>query len=134
MRFGDHQSQYTRGGDGAGDRNTAARISPRQAAGFSCYFLNVLAGRTPAAAVERYATKKGWVAFSRARRLLPSRPNQTRLRRLRCPNEETAELVALLSDGRAHRAMTFTFRLTRDGWRLDDCELIRPAHAPHRRR
>ncbi|GAB3994298.1 hypothetical protein GCM10029992_08270 [Glycomyces albus] len=112
--------------------NTAVRTTPRQAAGFSCYFLNVLAGRCPAAAVERYATPQGWAAFGRARRQLPARLHQTRLRRMRCPNDRTAELIAMLGDGRTHRAMTFTFRLTREGWRLHDCEVIQPTRPTRR--
>ena len=106
--------------------NNAARTTPRQAAGISCYFLNVLAGRSPVAAVERYATPQGRAAFARARRRLPTRLNQTRLRRMRCPNDRTAELIAMLGDGRTHRAMTLTFHLTAEGWRLHDCEVIQP--------
>lgn len=126
-----HRNQESATGDRARtarrrNRVPACRTTPRQAAGFSCYFLNVLAGRSPAATVERYATPQGWAAFSRVRRELPTRLHQTRLRRMRCPNENTAELIALLGDGRTHRAMTLTFRLTREGWRLNDCELVQP--------
>ncbi|GAB3226759.1 hypothetical protein GCM10027447_17310 [Glycomyces halotolerans] len=107
-------------------------VSPRQAAGISCYFLNVLAGRRPAFEVRRYATPQGWAAFCRVRRQVPARLHETRIRRMSCPTERTAELVALIGDGRSRRAMTLTFRLVAEGWRLDDCAVLHPARRPRR--
>ncbi|GAB3656347.1 Rv3235 family protein [Glycomyces tarimensis] len=112
---------------------TAPRISPRQAAGFSCYFLNVLAGRSPAYQVERYATPQGWAAFCRVRRQVPTRLHETRIRRMSCPTERIAEFVVMISDGRTRRAMTLTFRLLSEGWRLDDCAVLDAAR-PRRAR
>ncbi|MCH7229407.1 Rv3235 family protein [Glycomyces sp. L485] len=114
-------------------RVPAPRVSPRQAAGFSCQFLNVLAGRRPALDLERYATPRGWAAFCRVRRQIPNRLSETRIRRMSCPTEHTAELVALIGDGRTRRAMTLTFRLVREGWRLDDCAVLTVDHNRRRR-
>ena len=102
------------------------RIPPKQAAGISCYFLNVLAGRSPALDVRRYATSQGWAAFCRVRRQLPTRLHETRIRTMSCPTERTAELVAFIGDGRVSRAMTLSFRLEPEGWRLDDCAVLHP--------
>ncbi|WP_100449196.1 Rv3235 family protein [Glycomyces xiaoerkulensis] len=100
------------------------RLSPRQAVNVSCYFLNVLTGRKPAAGAKQLATAHGWVAFARVRRRVPSRFRRVRVRRIACPGPDIAEIVAMVEDGRTHRAMTFTFRATVEGWRLDDCDLL----------
>ncbi len=108
-------------------KRTAAgsgRRSPREAVGYSCYFLNILTGRKPLAGAERLATRHGWAAFARVRRRVPGRFRNVRVRRMTCPSEHVAEIVAVVEDGRLHQAMTFTFRATAEGWRLDDCELI----------
>lgn len=109
------------------DNRTAvgsARLSPREAVSHSCYFLNILTGRKPLAGAERLATRNGWAAFARVRRRIPHRFRSVRVRRMACPNERVAEIVAVVEDGRLHQAMTFTFRATAEGWRLDDCDLI----------
>ena len=106
--------------------------SPKIAAGISCHFLNVLAGRRSAPELRRYATRRGWAAFCRVRGQVSERPRQTRVRRLSCPTESTAELVALIGDGRSSKAMTFTFQWGDDGWRLDDCAVLRAGAEPCR--
>lgn len=104
--------------------NVSARLSPREAVSYSCYFLNILTGRKPLMGAERLATQHGWAAFARVRRRIPSRLRSVRVRRMACPSEHVAEIVAVVEDGRLHQAMTLTFRATEAGWRLDDCELI----------
>ncbi|WP_026923618.1 Rv3235 family protein [Glycomyces arizonensis] len=94
------------------------------AVSYSCYFLNILTGRKPLTGAEKLATQHGWAAFARVRRRVPSRFRNVRVRRMACPSDHIAEIVAVVEDGRLHQAMTFTFRATGEGWRLDDCELI----------
>ncbi len=108
----------------------AGRFSPREAVSYSCYFLNILTGRKPLMGAEQLATRHGWAAFARVRRRIPGRFRSVRVRRMACPNDHVAEIVAVVEDGRRHQAMTLTFRATPEGWRLDDCELI----DAHRRR
>lgn len=109
------------------DNRSAAgsgRLSPRAAVSHSCYFLNILTGRKPLMGAEKLATRNGWAAFARVRRRIPNRFRSVRVRRMTCPNDRVAEIVAVVEDGRLYQAMTFTFRATEAGWRLDDCELI----------
>lgn len=107
------------------------RYSPRQAVSYSTFFLNVLTGRKSAAEARLLATDAGWAAFSRVRRRVPSRFRQVRVVRARCPTRDSTEIVAMVENGAAHQAMTFTFRATPHGWRLDHCDLI---HANQRHR
>ena len=109
------------------------RISPRQAASYSGFFLNVLTGRKPAADARLLATDAGWAAFTRVRRCVPTRFRQVRVVRMVCPNPDTAEVVAMVENGSAHQAMTLTFRITAHGWRLDHCDLIHANHRPRHR-
>ncbi|WP_026931377.1 Rv3235 family protein [Glycomyces tenuis] len=109
------------------DNRTAvgsARLSPREAVSHSCYFLNILTGRKPLLGAERLATRNGWAAFAKVRRRIPNRFRSVRVGRTACPSDRVVEIVAFVEDGRHHQAMTFTFRATAAGWRLDDCELI----------
>ncbi|MEV3935289.1 hypothetical protein AB0K52_04805 [Glycomyces sp. NPDC049804] len=107
------------------------RLSPRQAVSYSTFFLNVLTGRKSAAEARLLATDAGWLAFTRVRRRVPTRFKQVRVVRADCPTLDTAEIVAMVENGTAHQAMTFTFRATRHGWRLDHCDLL---HANRRQR
>lgn len=119
------------------DNRTAvrsSRLSPREATDYSWYFLNILTGRKPLTGAEKLATQHGWAAFARVRRRVPNRFRSVRVRRTTCPSDHIAEIVAVVEDGRLHQAMTFTFRVTADGWRLDDCELIDAAHRPRHHR
>jgi hypothetical protein len=110
------------------------RISPRQAVSYSCFFLNVLTGRKPAADARLLATDNGWAAFTRIRRRVPTRFRNVRVLRMACPTPEIAEVVAMVEDGTSHQAMTMTFRATRHGWRLDHCDLIHANNRPRIRR
>lgn len=107
------------------------RFPPRQAVSYSTFFLNVLTGRKSAAEARMYATDAGWTAFSRVRRRVPTRFRQVRVVRANFPTKVSAEIVAMVENGAAHQAMTFTFRATPHGWRLDHCDLI---HANQRHR
>ncbi|WP_205326092.1 Rv3235 family protein [Glycomyces sp. YM15] len=110
---------------------TAIRFSPRQAVSYSTFFLNVLTGRKPAAEARLLATDAGWRAFTRVQRRVPTRFRQVRVVTAKCPTRDTTEIVAMVENGNAHQAMTFTFRATRHGWRLDHCDLL---HANRRHR
>jgi len=113
---------------------SSARFSPRQAVSYSTYFLNVLTGRKSAAEARLLATDAGWTAFTRVRRRVPTRFRQVRVARANCPTRDSVEIVAMVENGAAHQAMTFTFRATQHGWRLDHCDLLhgnprpRPMH------
>jgi hypothetical protein len=112
------------------------RFSPRQAVSYSTFFLNVLTGRKPAAEARMLATDAGWAAFARVRRQVPARLRQVKVLRADCPTRDTAEIAAIVENGAAHQAMTFTFRATPHGWRLDHCDLIHGNRRPrpvHRR-
>jgi hypothetical protein len=111
----------------------AAPVQPttRQAISYSTFFLNVLTGRRSAAEARLLATNAGWLAFTRVQRRVPARFKQVRVVRADCPTLDTAEIVAMVENGTAHQAMTFTFRATRHGWRLDHCDLL---HANRRQR
>lgn len=112
------------------------RLPARQAVSYSTFFLNVLTGRKSAAEARLFATDAGWRAFTRVRRRVPTRFHQVRVVRANFPNRQSAEIVAMVENGTAHQAMTFTFRATQHGWRLDHCDLIHANHRPrpmHRR-
>ncbi|THV30066.1 Rv3235 family protein [Glycomyces paridis] len=109
------------------------RISPRQAVSYSAYFLHVLTGRKPAADARLLATDAGWAAFTRIRRRVPTRLNQVRVAKATCPNPNTTEIVAMVENGNANQAMTFTFKTTPKGWRLDHCDLLHANTRPPRR-
>jgi hypothetical protein len=106
--------------------------NPRQAVGYSCYFLNVLTGRKSAAEARLFATPEGWASFVRVRRRVPGHFRQVRVRRATFPTAATAEVVAMVENGRSHLAMTFTFTATEHGWRLTHCELLDRTHPRHR--
>jgi hypothetical protein len=108
-------------------------LSPRQAVSYSCYFLNVLTGRKPAADARLLATDAGWAAFARIRRRVPTRFRSVRVIRSACPTPDTTEIVAMVEDGTRHQAMTLTFRATTRGWRLDHCDLIHANRRPKHR-
>jgi hypothetical protein len=110
------------------------RISPRQAVSYSCFFLNVLTGRKPAADARFLATDAGWAAFTRVRRHITTRFRHVRVIRAACPTPDITEIVAMVENGTAHQAMTLTFRTTPHGWRLDHCDLIHPNNRPRHRR
>lgn len=110
------------------------QISPRQAVSYSCFFLNVLTGRKPAAEARLLATETGWAAFARIRRRVPTRFKHVRVIRTVCPTPDVVEIVAMVEDGTGHQAMTLTFRATLHGWRLDHCELIHANNRPRQRR
>ena len=112
---------------------TTSRLSPHQAVSYSNYFLNVLTGRKSAADARLLATEDGWSAFTRIRRRVPARFRQVRVVRTMCPTRDTAEIVAMVENGTAHQAMTFTFRATQHGWRLDHCDLIHANQRPRHR-
>jgi hypothetical protein len=107
-------------------------ISPRQAVSFSCFFLNVLTGRKPAAEARLLATDAGWAAFARIRRRVPTHFRNVRVIRTVCPTPDIAEIVAMVEDATGHQAMTLTFRATPHGWRLDHCDLIHANRRPRR--
>ncbi|MFG3341583.1 hypothetical protein [Glycomyces sp. NPDC048151] len=107
------------------------QLSPRQAVSYSTFFLHVLTGRKSAAEARLLATDAGWTAFTRVRRRVPTRFRQVRVVDAKCPTRDATEIVAMVENGSAHQAMTFTFRATRHGWRLDHCDLI---HANRRHR
>ena len=86
--------------------------------------------RRPAADARLLATDSGWAAFTRIRRRVPARFRQVRVVRTVLPTRDTAEIVAMVENGTAHQAMTFTFRATQHGWRLDHCDLV---HADNHR-
>ncbi|MDA1362024.1 hypothetical protein O1R50_20530 [Glycomyces luteolus] len=111
----------------------SAPIQPsrRQAVSYSTFFLNVLTGRKSAAEARLLATDAGWRAFTRVQRRVPTRFRQVRVVDAKCPTPDATEVVAMVENGTAHQAMTFTFRATQHGWRLDHCDLI---HANQRRR
>ncbi|GAA2302373.1 hypothetical protein GCM10009853_068730 [Glycomyces scopariae] len=109
-----------------------AAPNPRQAVSYSAYFLNVLTGRKAAAEARLLATPEGWAAFVRVRRRVPSHFRQVRVRRASFPNAVTAEVVAMVENGAAHHAMTFTFAATQHGWRLSHCELLDQSQSRHR--
>lgn len=98
--------------------------NPRQAVSYSCYFLNVLTGRLPAAKARLYATPEGWSEFARICKRVPTRFRQVRVLRAHFPSPTAAEIVAMVENGRDHRAMTLTFTATPHGWRLNHCDLI----------
>ncbi|WP_344488357.1 Rv3235 family protein [Glycomyces endophyticus] len=106
--------------------------NPRQAVSYSCFFLNVLTGRKPAAEARLYATPEGWAAFVRVRRRVSGHFRQVRVRRATFPTAGTAEVVAMVENGAAHHAMTFTLTATQHGWRLAHCELLDRTQARHR--
>lgn len=106
------------------------RLSPRQAVSYSTFFLNVLTGRKSPAEARLLATRAGWLAFTRVRRVVPARFKQVRVVRADCPTPDTAEVVAMVENGTAHQAMTFTFRATPHGWRLDHCDLLHANRGP----
>lgn len=112
---------------------TAGRPSPREAVDCSNYFLNVLAGRKAAGDARLLATEAGWLAFNRVRRRVPTRFSRVRVVRAANPTRDSTEVVAMVENGCARQAMTFTFRATARGWRLDHCDLIE-ANRPMRRR
>jgi len=97
---------------------------PRQAVSYSTFFLNVLTGRKPASEARLFATDEGWAAFARVRRRVPGHFTQVRVRKATLPTPATAEVVAMVDNGRSHLAMTFSFTATRHGWRLAHCELL----------
>jgi hypothetical protein len=106
------------------------QFSPRQAVSYSTFFLNVLTGRKSAAEARLFATDAGWAAFSRVRRRVPARFRQVRVARAKCPTRDSVEIVAMVENGTAHQAMTFTFRATQHGWRLDHCDLLHANRRP----
>jgi hypothetical protein len=108
-------------------------VSPRQAVSYSCFFLNVLTGRKPAAEARLLATDNGWAAFTRIRRRVPTRFRHVRVVRYVCPTQNIVEIVAMVENGTSHQAMTLTFRTTPHGWRLDHCDLIHANGRPPRR-
>ncbi len=110
------------------------RISPRQAVSYSCFFLNVLTGRKPAADARLLATDAGWAAFTRLRRTVAAHFRQVRVLRHACPTPDTTEIVAMVENGTTHQAMTLTFRATPHGWRLDHCALLHANTRPRHRR
>lgn len=103
---------------------TAVRPSPREAVGYSDYFLNVLAGRKTAVDPRQLTTDAGWLAFNKVRRRVQTRFSRTRIIRAATPTRDSTEVVAMVVHGNACQAMTFTFRITMNGWRLDHCDLL----------
>ncbi|RRS00095.1 Rv3235 family protein [Glycomyces terrestris] len=114
-------------------KDIATLPHPRQAVSYSCYFLNVLTGRKSAAEARLFATQEGWAAFVRVRRRVPHHLRQVRVRRATTPTPGTVEVLAMVENGAAHHAMTFTFTATDHGWRLVHCDLIDRTEPRHRR-
>jgi hypothetical protein len=106
------------------------QLTARQAVSYSTFFLNVLTGRKSAVEARLLATDAGWHAFTRVRRQVPARFKQVRVVRAGFPTRESAEIVAMVENGTAHQAMTFTFRATQHGWRLDHCDLLHANRRP----